>query len=77
VIRRTAYHNETLPGVTTAADGTFAIADPSPFAADITYDVAWDGSADIRWSKASVTVSVQSPPSGEASHNATSREGQE
>ncbi|MCA2187150.1 WD40 repeat domain-containing protein [Nonomuraea cavernae] len=60
VIRRVPYRaDETLPGVTTAADGTFTVTDTPPFAGDISYDVVWDGGPDARWSRASVTVPVE------------------
>jgi len=48
----------TLAGATTAADGTFTIADTPPVGGAVSYDVLWDGSSAFRWSTASVTVTV-------------------
>ncbi|QYC41625.1 hypothetical protein Nocox_20080 [Nonomuraea coxensis DSM 45129] len=41
-----------VPGVTTAADGTYAVEDTPPIGGQIRYDVLWDGDADHRWSRA-------------------------
>ncbi|WP_433355693.1 hypothetical protein ACQP25_17440 [Microtetraspora malaysiensis] len=53
---------ETVPGVTTAADGTFSITYTASVAGAISYDVLWDGDADFRWSRASLTVTVDRYP---------------
>ncbi|MEU7829173.1 hypothetical protein [Nonomuraea sp. NPDC049129] len=48
-----------LPGVTTAADGTFSITDAPPVGGRITYTVLWKGDGEVRWSKASATTAVR------------------
>jgi hypothetical protein len=48
----------TLAPVTTAADGTFSVADTPPVGGDVRYDVVWEGNAAYRGSSASVTVPV-------------------
>jgi YVTN family beta-propeller protein len=48
----------TIPGATTAEDGTFTITDTPRVGGAIRYDVFWDGNSDFRWSTASVTVMV-------------------
>ncbi|MFD1547461.1 hypothetical protein [Nonomuraea guangzhouensis] len=48
-----------LPGVTTAADGTFSITDAPPIGGQLTYTVRWKGDEEHRWSKASVTTAVR------------------
>ncbi|MEU7004851.1 hypothetical protein [Nonomuraea sp. NPDC046570] len=49
---------QTLPEVTTAADGTFSVTDTPQVSGTIRYDALWDGSSDFRWSRASATVAV-------------------
>jgi hypothetical protein len=49
---------ETVDGVTTAVDGTFAVTDTPPTSGFVTYDVAWPGDSTHRGSAASVTVDV-------------------
>lgn len=41
-----------VPGVTTAADGTYSVNDTPPIGGQIRYDVLWNGNADYRWSRA-------------------------
>ncbi|MFB9882112.1 hypothetical protein ACFFMN_29665 [Planobispora siamensis] len=48
-----------LPGVTTAADGDFAITDTPPVGGLITYTARWKGNEEHRWSNASVTAAVR------------------
>ncbi|MET7465883.1 hypothetical protein [Nonomuraea sp. NPDC005501] len=48
-----------LPGVTTAADGTFTLNDTPPTGGQTTYTVLWKGDGEHRWSKASVTTAVR------------------
>lgn len=61
IVTRTAGDGttETLPGVTTAEDGTYTITDTPPAGGQTTYTVLWDGDGKRRWSKASVTMMVR------------------
>ncbi|WP_090931474.1 YncE family protein [Nonomuraea jiangxiensis] len=53
----------TIPGVTTAADGTYTFTDTPPVSGTITYDVFWNGNADFRWSRTSAAVTAARHPS--------------
>ncbi|MEV4377538.1 hypothetical protein [Streptosporangium sp. NPDC049644] len=55
--------SETLNGVTTAADGTFTVTDTPAIGGEYAYTVLWDGNADFRGTKTSVTVTVNYAPS--------------
>ncbi|MEU4835933.1 WD40 repeat domain-containing protein [Streptosporangium sp. NPDC023615] len=48
-----------LPGVTTAADGTFTVTDTPPIGGTLTYTVLWNGDENHRWSKASRATTVR------------------
>ncbi|MGP4100446.1 hypothetical protein [Nonomuraea sp. KM90] len=52
----------TVAEVTTAADGSFTLADTPPVGGAITYQAVWDGSQDARWSSASATTEVARRP---------------
>ncbi|MGW3788093.1 YncE family protein [Micromonospora chokoriensis] len=52
----------TLPGVTTAADGTFVVTDKPPVSGSVRYTAVWDGSPAFRWSQTTTTVTVAQHP---------------
>ncbi|MET8306858.1 hypothetical protein [Micromonospora sp. NPDC005173] len=52
----------TLPGVTTAEDGTFTVTDTSPVGGSVNYTAIWDGSPAFRWSKTTTKVDVAQHP---------------
>ncbi|MEU4780021.1 hypothetical protein [Micromonospora sp. NPDC023633] len=52
----------TLPGVTTAEDGTFTVADTPPVGGSVRYTATWDGSPTFRWSKITTEVGVAQHP---------------
>ncbi|MGR6320576.1 hypothetical protein Q2K19_22955 [Micromonospora soli] len=52
----------TLPGVTTAEDGTFTATDTPPVGGRVTYTAIWDGSPAFRWSKTTTAVDVAQHP---------------
>ncbi|MFG1955006.1 hypothetical protein [Micromonospora sp. NPDC048830] len=52
----------TLPGVTTAGDGTFTVTDTPPAGGSVSYTAIWDGNPAFRWSQTTTTVDVAQHP---------------